>query len=54
MPRREPHGETSRREAMGQAAEVVALSSSIRTDGGYPMAQVNDLSRSLCIRRRWP
>src|SRR5580700_4782421 len=35
------------REAMGRAAEVVAPSSSIRTDGGYPMAQVNDLSRSL-------
>jgi hypothetical protein len=26
-PRRVPHGETSRREAMGQAAEVVAPSS---------------------------
>src|SRR3984893_638402 len=35
------------REAMGRAAEVVAPSSSIRTDGGYPVAQVNDLSRSL-------
>jgi transposase len=34
-------------EAMGRAAEVVALSSSIRTDGGCPVAQVNDLSRSL-------
>src|SRR5580700_4639495 len=32
---------------MGRAAEVVAPSSSIRTDGGYPVAQVNDLSRSL-------
>src|SRR5207344_3240528 len=32
---------------MGQAAEVVALSSSILTDGGCPVAQVNDLSRSL-------
>src|SRR5215510_9877128 len=47
MPRREPHGETSRREAMGRAAEVVAPSSSKRTDGGYPVAQFNDLSRSL-------
>src|ERR1035437_312301 len=35
------------REAMGRAAEVVAPSSSIRTDGGCPVAQVNDLSRSL-------
>src|SRR5713101_2979465 len=35
------------REAMGRAAEVVATSSSIRTDGGCPVAQVNDLSRSL-------
>ena len=34
-------------EAMGRAAEVVAPSSSIRTDGGCPVAQVNDLSRSL-------
>src|ERR1700726_2985013 len=34
-------------EAMGRAAEVVATSSSIRTDGGCPVAQVNDLSRSL-------
>src|SRR5215468_1487255 len=32
---------------MGRAAEVVAPSSSIRTDGVAPMAQVNDLSRSL-------
>src|SRR6202142_4683056 len=32
---------------MGRAAEVVAPSSSIRTDGGCPVAQVNDLSRSL-------
>src|ERR1700675_705147 len=35
------------REAMGRAAKVVAPSSSIRTDGGCPVAQVNDLSRSL-------
>ena len=35
------------REAMGRAAEVVAPSSSIRTDGGCPVAQVNDLSRGL-------
>ena len=35
------------REAMGRTAEVVAPSSSIRTDGDYPVAQVNDLSRSL-------
>src|SRR5271156_838663 len=34
-------------EAMGRAAEVVAPSSSIRTDGGCPVAQVNDLSRSV-------
>ena len=34
-------------EAMGRAAEVVAPSSSIRTDGGCPVLQVNDLSRSL-------
>src|SRR4029079_4151705 len=34
-------------EAMGRAAEVVAPSSSIRTDGGCPGVQVNDLSRSL-------
>src|SRR5450755_3537616 len=34
-------------EAMGRAAEIVATSSSIRTDGGCPVAQVNDLSRSL-------
>src|SRR5215475_16182272 len=47
LPRRGPYGETSRREAMGRAAEVVAPSSSMRTDGGYPVAQVNDLSRSL-------
>src|ERR1700690_1825092 len=32
---------------MGRAAEVVAPSSSLRTDGGCPVAQVNDLSRSL-------
>ena len=32
---------------MGRAAEVVAPSSFIRTDGGCPVAQVNDLSRSL-------
>src|SRR5258705_804 len=32
---------------MGRAAEVVAPSSSIRTDGGCPVAQVNDLSRSV-------
>jgi hypothetical protein len=32
---------------MERAAEVVAPSSSPRTDGGYPVAQVNDLSRSL-------
>src|SRR6202162_6451616 len=32
---------------MGRAAEVVATSSSIRTDGGCPVAQINDLSRSL-------
>ena len=32
---------------MGRAAEVVAPSSSIRTDGDCPVAQVNDLSRSL-------
>ena len=31
----------------GGAAEVVAPSSSIRTDGGCPVVQVNDLSRSL-------
>ena len=28
---------------MGRTAEVVALSSSIRTDGGCPVVQVNDL-----------
>jgi hypothetical protein len=44
---RVPDGEASRREAMGRAAEVVAPSSSIRIDGGCPVAQVNDLSRSL-------
>ena len=32
---------------MGRAAEVVASSSSTRTDGGCPVTQVNDLSRSL-------
>ena len=32
---------------MGRAAEVVAPSSSIRTYGDCPVAQVNDLSRSL-------
>src|SRR4051794_26063187 len=47
MRRRVPCGEASRREAMGRAAEVVAPSSSIGTDGGCPVAQVNDLSRSL-------
>src|SRR5438309_6556649 len=31
----------------GGEAEVVAPSSSIRTDGGCPVPQVNDLSRSL-------
>src|SRR6266404_9327691 len=35
------------REAMGRAAEVMAPSSSTRTDGDCPVAQVNDLSRSL-------
>ena len=35
------------KEAMGRAAEVVAPSSSIRTDGGCPVVQINDLSRSL-------
>src|SRR5258706_10295136 len=45
--RRVPHDEASIREAMGRAAEVVAPSSSIRIDGGCPVAQVNDLSRSL-------
>jgi hypothetical protein len=34
-------------EAVGRAAEVVASSSSIRTEGGCPVTQVNDLSRSL-------
>src|ERR1035437_4682401 len=37
------------REAMGRAAEIVAPSSSLRTDGGFPVAQVNDLSRSLTV-----
>jgi hypothetical protein len=32
---------------MGRAAEVVAPSSSIRIDGGCPVAQFNDLSRSV-------
>ena len=32
---------------MGPAAEVMAPSSSTRTDGGCPVAQVNDLTRSL-------
>jgi hypothetical protein len=32
---------------MGRAAEVVTPSSSIQTDGGCPVVQVNDLSRSL-------
>src|SRR5712672_924844 len=32
---------------MGRAAEVVAPSSSIRTDGGCSVVQINDLSRSL-------
>ena len=32
---------------MGRAAEVVAPSSSIRTDEGCPVVQINDLSRSL-------
>src|SRR6478609_6969816 len=44
---RVPQGEASRREAMGRTAEVMAPSSSTRTDGGCPVAQVNDLSRSL-------
>src|SRR4030088_1998458 len=35
------------REAMGRTAEVMAPSLSTRTDGGCPVAQVNDLSRSL-------
>src|ERR1700755_2052654 len=47
LPRRMPRGEAGRREAMGRAAEVMAASSSTRTDGGCPVAQVNDLSRSL-------
>jgi transposase len=33
----------------GGAAEVVASSSSLRTDGGCPVVQVNDLSRSLTV-----
>ena len=33
----------------GGAAEVVAPSSSIRTDGGCPVPQVNDLSRSMTV-----
>ena len=33
----------------GGAAEVVAPSSSIRTDGGCPVVQVNDLSRILAV-----
>ena len=45
--RRVPRGEASRREAMGRTAEVMAPSSFTRTDGGCPVAQVNDLSRSL-------
>jgi hypothetical protein len=32
---------------MGRAAEVVAPSSSIRSDGGCPVVKINDLSRSL-------
>lgn len=32
---------------MGRVVEAVAPSRSTRTDGGYPVAQVNDLSRSL-------
>ena len=32
---------------MGRVAEVVAPSSSTPTDGGCPVLQVNDLSRSL-------
>ena len=32
---------------MGRAAEVMAPSSSTQTDGDCPVAQVNDLSRSL-------
>src|SRR4030088_1949423 len=32
---------------MGRAAEVVAPSSSLRTDGGCPVAQVNNPSRSV-------
>jgi transposase len=33
----------------GGATEVVAPSSSLRTDGGCPVVQVNDLSRSLAV-----
>src|SRR5215831_13112512 len=36
-----------REKLLGGAAEVVAPSSSLRTDGGCPVLQVNDLSRSL-------
>jgi hypothetical protein len=32
---------------MGRTAEVMAPSSSTRTNGGSPVTQVNDLSRSL-------
>src|SRR3977135_47085 len=32
---------------MGRAAEIVAPSSSLRTAGGFPVVQINDLSRSL-------
>src|SRR5258708_9882414 len=32
---------------MGRTAEVMAPSSATRTDGGCPVAQVNDLCRSL-------
>src|SRR5258708_18089087 len=32
---------------MGRAAEVVAISSSIRSDGGCPVVESNDLRRSL-------
>src|SRR5258707_6845188 len=46
-PRERPEDPIEHREAMGRAAEVVAPSSSIRIDGGCPVAQVNDLSRSL-------
>src|SRR5208282_1005214 len=40
-------GITALKRSYGGAAEVVAPSSSLRTDGGCPVAQVNDLSRSL-------